>query len=206
VRYTKNVNLAILQQYGLREIIQIVGYPGLWAIVFAESGLFFGFFLPGDSLLVSAGLLASQNIFNIYVLLFILPIAAILGDSVGYWFGRRLGPQIFKQKTLLNKKHVRKTHDFYKKHGGKTIVMARFIPIIRTFAPIVAGAVGMKYRRFIPFSLFGGMFWVVSMLLLGFYLGSSIPNIDEYLIFVIAIIVFISFLPGIVEYSRARLS
>jgi len=196
----------VLQSWDLRELITIVGYPGIWSIVFAESGLFFGFFLPGDSLLVTAGLLASQNYFNIYVLCFILPIAAILGDSVGYWFGKKLGPKLFTQKSskIFNKKHLDNAHDFYKKHGGKTILIARFVPIIRTFAPIVAGAAAMKYKKFISYNLFGGLLWTLSMLLLGYYLGTTVPNIDKYLIPVIACIVLVSFSPAIWEYLRNK--
>lgn len=202
------IGMVILQHWGLKDLIQIIGYPGLWLIIFAESGLFFGFFLPGDSLLVTAGLLASQDFFNLYALLFFLPIAAILGDSVGYWFGSKLGPKIFNQKSskLFNKKHLDSAHDFYKKHGGKTIFIARFAPFIRTFAPIVAGAARMPYLRFISYNIFGGLFWTLSMLLLGYYLGTSIPNVDEYLIFVIGIIVFVSVLPGVVEYLHSKIS
>lgn len=198
----------VLRRYGLKNLVQIVGYPGIWAIIFAESGLFFGFFLPGDSLLVTTGLLASQKFFNIYLLLVVLPIAAIAGDSVGYWFGSKLGPRIFNQKSskLFNKKHLNNAQKFYERYGGKTIVVARFIPFIRTFAPIVAGAASMRYLKFISYNILGGLLWTVGMLCVGYFLGTSVPNIGEHLIPVIAAIVFISLLPGVFEYLRNRLS
>jgi len=166
--------------FDLPYIIQTVGVLGLFFIIFAESGLFFGFFLPGDSLLVTAGLLASQGYFQILVLGFLLMFAAILGDSVGYWFGKKVGPSIFKREDslLFKKSHLTKAHKFYENHGGKTIILARFIPIVRTFAPIVAGAAGMDYKNFISFNIIGGIGWVWGMLLLGYFLGSAIPNVD----------------------------
>jgi membrane-associated protein len=196
--------LILLKQYGLKELIAIVGYPGIWAIVFAESGLFFGFFLPGDSLLVTSGLLASQDYFNFYHLLLILPIAAILGDSVGYWFGKKVGPKIFTddKSLLLDKRHLQEAHRFYEKHGGKTIIIARFIPIIRTFAPIVAGVAQMDYKNFLSFNIIGGTLWTIGMLTLGYTLGNIIPDVDKYLLPVIAIIIFLSLLPPIIEYYK----
>lgn len=198
------VGLLLLEHFGLKNLIAYVGYPGITAIVFAESGLFFGFFLPGDSLLVTTGLLASQSYFNLTYLLFLLPLAAIAGDTVGYWFGRKVGPKIFTEKDslLLDQKHLDNAHRFYEKHGGKTIIIARFIPIIRTFAPIVAGVAQMHYPRFLSYNIFGGLFWTVSMLLLGFFLGNLIPDVDRYLLPLIALIVFLSFLPPIIEYYR----
>jgi len=198
------IGILLLEHYGLKELIAIVGYPGLFAIVFAESGLFFGFFLPGDSLIVTAGLLASQDYFNIYYLLLILPVAAIAGDSVGYWFGKKVGPKIFSEESsaLLNKKHLAEAHKFYDKHGGKTIIIARFIPIIRTFAPIVAGVAQMEYVRFLSYNLAGGLLWTIGMLLLGYFLGNTIPDVDRYLLPIIGIIVFLSLLPPMYEYYK----
>ena len=143
--------------FDLVQIIQTVGYIGLFAIVFAESGLFFGFFLPGDSLLLTAGLLASQGKLDIGVLLVILPVAAILGDNVGYWFGKKTGSRIFSrdESLLFRRKNLLAAQAFYERHGGKTIVLARFMPFIRTFAPIVAGAVEMPFRRFFTFNVVG---------------------------------------------------
>ena len=188
----------------LKEIISAIGYLGLFLIVFAESGLFFGFFLPGDSLIVTAGLLASQGFFNIYYLLIILPIAAVSGDSIGYWFGKKVGPAIFnKEKSFFfDKNHIERANNFYKKHGGKTIIIARFIPIIRTFAPIVAGVAEMDYTKFLRFNIFGGLFWTVGMLVIGFFLGKIIPDVDKYLLPIIALIVFLSLLPPIIEVYK----
>lgn len=198
------VGLLMLEHFGLKHLISVVGYPGLFSIVFAESGLFFGFFLPGDSLLVTAGLLASQDYFNLLILLILLPIAAVGGDSVGYWFGHKVGTKIFKEEGsfLLDKKHLDKAHAFYDKHGGKTIILARFIPVIRTFAPIVAGAAKMEYSRFIQYNVIGGFLWTAGMLLLGYFLGNVIPNVDKYLLPIIGIIVFLSILPPMIEYYR----
>ncbi len=190
--------------FDLKEIISAFGYVGLFSIVFAESGLLFGFFLPGDSLLVTAGLLASQGYFRIEFLLVMLSFAAVSGDSVGYWFGKKVGPKIFaREKSLLfDKKHLERAHRFYEKHGGKTIFIARFVPIVRTFAPIVAGVAQMEYKKFISYNVFGGIFWACGMLLIGFFLGNFVPDVDKYLIPLIALIVFLSFLPPIFEYYK----
>jgi len=192
--------------FNLEEIITTIGIFGLFGVIFAESGLFFGFFFPGDSLLVTAGLLASQGYFRIEVLIPLLIIAAIAGDSIGYWFGKKVGQAIFNRKDtfLFKKAHLIKAHNFYEKHGGKTIIIARFVPIIRTFAPIVAGAVDMTYKNFISYNVFGGIFWVSAMLLFGYFLGNVFPNIDKYLLPVIAVIVFISILPGIIEVYKGN--
>lgn len=176
--------------------LPLLAYSVLASIVFAESGLFFGFFLPGDSLLVTAGLLATQGYFDISVLLVLLSTCAILGDSVGYWMGGRFGRRFFP------KKHLARAEKFYKKHGGKAIVLARFVPIVRTFAPIAAGVAGMEYKRFLSFNIFGGIGWVSAMLLIGYTLGRTIPTIESYLLPVIAVIVFLSLLPGIIEVFK----
>jgi len=187
-------------------LIKTAGYFGLFFIIFAESGLFFGFFLPGDSLLFTAGFLASQGFFNIFVLLGLSAFAAISGDSVGYSFGRRVGKAIFKKDDSLffNKKNLLKAQQFYEKHGSKTIVLARFVPIVRTFAPIVAGAAGMKYRTFITYNLIGGFVWTFGMLLGGFFLGSVIPDVDKYLLPIIGLIIFVSVLPVLREMYLAK--
>ncbi|MFC1710042.1 DedA family protein [Patescibacteria group bacterium] len=192
--------------FDLTQLIITVGVLGLFAIIFAETGLFFGFFLPGDSLLVTAGLLASQGYFNVWLLIPLLCTAAILGDSVGYWFGRKVGPKIFKRKNSLifRKEYLDRAHVFYEKHGGKTIVLARFVPIIRTFAPIVAGAAQMEYSIFISFNVFGGILWITSMTLLGYFLGNVIPDVDKYLIPIIALIVFLSLVPAMYEYYKGK--
>jgi membrane-associated protein len=198
------LGIIMLEHYGLKELIAIVGYPGIFAIVFAESGLFFGFFLPGDSLIVTTGLLASQDYFKILYLLIFLPFAAIAGDSVGYWFGKKVGPKIFTEKDslLLDKRHLDNAHRFYQKYGGKTIIIARFIPIIRTFAPIVAGVAQMEYPKFLSYNVIGGTLWTIGMLSIGYFLGNIIPDVDRYLLPLIALIIFLSLLPALVEYYK----
>ena len=190
--------------FDLPQIIETVGYIGLFAIVFAESGLFFGFFLPGDSLLLTAGLLASQGKLDLAILLIALPIAAILGDSVGYWFGKKTGPRIFRREDslLFRRKNLLAAKTFYERHGGKTIVLARFMPFIRTFAPIVAGAVEMRYSRFLFFNVVGGLLWGVGVTAAGYYLGQSIPDIDRYFLAVVAAVIVLSALPAGVHLTR----
>ena len=191
-----------------RALVQAAGYVGLTAIIFTETGLLIGFFLPGDSLLVTAGLLASQPEFglNVYVMGLILSIAAVAGDTVGYHIGRVSGPRIFSRDDSLffHKKHLLRAQEFYEKHGGKTIVLARFMPIIRTFAPVVAGVGNMKYRTFIAYNVFGGVFWVWSMLFTGYFLGRLIPGIDKHIEKIIILVIFLSILPGIIAWLREK--
>ncbi|MBK6424900.1 MAG: VTT domain-containing protein [Blastocatellia bacterium] len=196
----------IAQIPSIEEVIRWGGTLALIAIVFAETGLLVGFFLPGDSLLVTAGLFAARGDLNVAVLLVTLSIAAIVGDAVGYTIGRRLGPKLFKKEDslLFKRKHLVKAHEFYERYGGKTIVIARFVPIIRTFAPTVAGAAEMTYSKFAAFNVFGGILWVFSMVLGGYALGSVIPNIDKYIHYVIAVVVFLSLLPPVFEWWRER--
>ncbi len=184
-------------------LVRVGGLTAMTAIIFAETGLMIGFFLPGDSLLVTAGVFAATGQLNIWTLNAVLIVAAIVGDTVGYWFGRRVGPALFKRpKSLLfNPDHLRRAHDFYEKHGGKTIILARFMPIIRTFAPIVAGMGQMEYRRFLSFNVFGGLLWVISMTGIGYFLG-QIPGVREHIEIVIIIVVFLSILPGIIAFAR----
>ena len=184
-------------------LVRVGGLTAMTAIVFAETGLMIGFFLPGDSLLVTAGVFAATGQLNIWTLNAVLIVAAIVGDTVGYWFGRRVGPALFKRpKSLLfNPDHLRRAHDFYEKHGGKTIILARFMPIIRTFAPIVAGMGQMEYRRFLSFNVFGGLLWVISMTGIGYFLG-QIPGVREHIEIVIIVVVFLSILPGIIAFAR----
>jgi len=188
----------------LVELIEKVSYVGLFAIIFAESGLFFGFFLPGDSLLLTTGLLVSKGQLNLYILMPLLFVAAVLGDSVGYWFGNKTGPRIFNRDNslLFRRKNLLKAKAFYDKHGGKTITLARFVPFIRTFAPIVAGAVEMHYRRFLFFNLFGGFIWAVGVLLLGYFLGvafGSVEGIDKYFTLLVLAFFFIPGIPGLIH-------
>ena len=192
----------------LRGLVQWAGYVGLTGIIFAETGLLVGFFLPGDSLLVTAGLLASQPNFglNVYLLGLILSIAAIVGDSVGYAIGRATGPRIFTRENslLFNRKHLQRAHAFYERHGGKTIILARFMPIVRTFAPVVAGVAEMEYRSFLAFNVIGGLLWVWSMLFIGYFLGRWVPGIDKHIESVILVVIFLSILPGIISWLRER--
>lgn len=190
----------------LIQLIKTVSYLGLFLIVFAESGLLIGFFLPGDSLLFTAGFLASQGFLNIWLLVPVVFIAAVTGDSVGYAFGRKVGPKLFKREDsrFFNKNHLRKAELFYEKHGGITIILARFMPIVRTFAPIVAGAGKMHYPTFLLFNLVGGAIWTVSMCVGGYFLGKLIPNVDKYLLPIIVGIVLLSILPSVIHVLRER--
>ena len=192
----------------LPALVQWAGYFGLTIIIFVETGLLVGFFLPGDSLLVTAGLLASQPDFglNVYLLGVLLSIAGIVGDSVGYAIGRMTGPRIFNRPDSLffNRKHLERAHAFYEKHGGKTIVLARFMPIVRTFAPVVAGVAEMRYPAFVAYNVFGGLLWVWSMLFTGYFLGRYVPGIDRHIEKVIIVVVFLSILPGIIGWWRER--
>lgn len=185
----------------LVKLIQTIGYVGLVALIFAESGLFFGFFFPGDSLLLTAGLLASRGELALWVLLVSLPLAAILGDNVGYWFGKKVGPPIFQRENslLFRRRNLLAAKSFYDKHGGITIVLARFMPFIRTFAPIVAGAVEMEYRRFVFFNASGGALWAIGITLAGYFVGETVPGIDRYFLLVVALVIIVSALPSLVH-------
>jgi membrane-associated protein len=192
--------------FNIVELIRSVGYLGIIAIIFAESGLFFGFFLPGDSLLLTAGLLAYRGELNIWLLLVTLAPAAILGDNVGYWFGKKAGPPIFNRDNsiLFRRKNLLAAKAFYDKHGGKTVILARFMPFIRTFAPIVAGAVEMKYSRFIFFNAIGGVLWATGVTLAGYFLGRSFPTevMDRYFLVIVLAVIFLSALPAMVHVWR----
>jgi len=190
----------------LQAIIQAIGHIGIFAIVFAESGLFFGFFFPGDSLLFTAGLLASKGLLNIYSLLFGSFVFAVLGDSVGYAFGAKVGPKIFTKddSLLFQKKHIERTRIFYERYGYKTILLARFVPIVRTFAPILAGVGGMRYRTFLSYNIIGGFLWAVGVTSAGYWLSSIVPGIDQYLIPIVLFIILISVMPPILEWWRER--
>jgi len=193
--------------YNVPELIRIGGLLGLVAIVFAETGLMVGFFLPGDSLLVTAGLFAARGDLDIFWLNVCLIAAAIVGDAVGYWIGYRTGEALYSRPDsfFFRRSHLIKTHEFYEKHGGKTIVIARFMPIVRTFAPVVAGAATMTYRRFAVYNALGGVLWVTSMTLTGYFLGLAVPDIDRHIHIVVAVVIFLSLLPGIITVLRAKL-
>jgi len=200
----------ILNWFGFQDMSDLVrwcGYIGLIIIVFAETGLLVGFFLPGDSLLVTAGVFAFRGDLDIWTLNALLIPAAILGDATGYWFGAKTGPKLYERKDsrLFKQRHLQAAKDFYEKHGGKTIIIARFVPIIRTFAPIVAGVAQMSYRRFASFNVFGGLGWVVSMTFVGYFLANLIPGIDKHIEPVIILVVFLSLIPGIIHFGKAWL-
>src|SRR3989344_2263622 len=184
--------LLSLIQYGV-----FFAYIVLFFIIFAESGLLIGFFLPGDSLLFTAGFLASKGFMNIYILVAGFFIAAVTGDSVGYWSGHKVGKRLFHRENslLFHKDNLLKAKAFYEKHGGKTIILARFMPMVRTFAPIVAGIADMHYQTFLMFNLIGGLLWAVGLTLAGFFLGSLIPDVDRYLLPILLVIIFFSVAP-----------
>ena len=188
------------------ELIAWGGYLGLALIIFSETGILAGFFLPGDSLLVTAGLVASQGKLDYLTLNALLVFCAIAGDTVGYWIGYYAGPRLFKREEsfFFRKSHLERTHRFFERHGGKTIVLARFVPIVRTFAPTVAGVGKMSYRKFLSYNVFGGLFWVLGMTSIGFFLGRSIPDIEKHLHLVIAIVIAVSFLPLVFEWLKSR--
>lgn len=192
--------------FDLVALIKAAGYAGLFGIIFAESGLFIGFFLPGDSLLFTAGFLASQNYLNIWLLVPLMIAAAVLGDNVGYAFGKKVGPAIFSKpdSLLFNKAHLDRAHQFFEKHGRKTIILARFVPVVRTFAPILAGVGNMHYRVFFAFNIIGGLLWGAGITLLGYFLGTAIPGVDRYLLPIIAAIVILSVLPALTHFFPLR--
>jgi membrane-associated protein len=189
----------------LDELIRNYGawtYGILFFIIFFETGFVVTPFLPGDSLLFAVGTFAARGSFDLYLAMLLLSVAAILGDTVNYWIGWWVGPKVFHQESrFLNRKYLQRTHEFYEKYGGKTIIIARFVPIIRTFAPFVAGIGTMSYGKFIAYNVIGGVGWVVSITLAGYFFG-NIPVVKNNFTFVIFAIIFISILPGIIEYIR----
>ncbi|MDQ6719016.1 MAG: VTT domain-containing protein [Gemmatimonadota bacterium] len=192
--------------HNLPELIQWAGFVGLAAIIFSETGLLVGFFLPGDSLLVTAGLLGARGYFNVYALAPLLTLAAIIGNSTGYLIGRASGPRIFRREDslLFNKKHATRAHEFYERHGKKTIILAQFMPIIRTFSPVVAGVGGMEFRHFFTYNLVGAILWIWSMVFIGFFLGRYIPGVDKHIEIVVILVVLISISPGVISGLRSR--
>ena len=189
----------------LRELIRLGGVPFVSLIIFVETGLFVGFFLPGDSLLVTAGILAGQKLIPIRWLLISGIICAIVGDQLGYWIGRSAGPALYRREDsfLFRRSHLQRAHDFYEKYGGRAVILARFVPIVRTFCPPVAGAARMRYSTYLLFDIFGGAFWIGSMLLGGYIAGSRIPNITQYLHYIIGVIIFLSILPPAISILRS---
>jgi membrane-associated protein len=197
--------------YDVQGLVRFGGLAALTAIIFAETGLLVGFFLPGDSLLVTAGLYCTsvageQPLLNIVWLNLAAMTAAIVGDTVGYWLGAKTGPKLFtrEQSLFFSRKHLLRTKAFYERHGGKTIIIARFMPFVRTFAPVVAGVGQMNYRRFLSFNVFGGLGWVLSMSMLCFSLGKVYPPITKQIDKVVILIIFVSLIPGAVSYLANR--
>lgn len=190
--------------FDLVSLIKGAGYLGVAAIVFTESGLLIGLFFPGDSLLFTAGFLASQGYLSIVPLLLIAFIAAVLGDNTGYWLGKRFGPSVFRRQgsLLLDPDHVRRAEEYFQKHGPKTIILARFIPVIRSIVPILAGVGSMHWRTFFFFNVVGGLMWGVGVTLAGYYVGSVIPNIDTYIIPITLLIILVSVAPGLWHVLR----
>ena len=197
---------------GLKQLVISLGpltFCGIVSgILFVETGLFVGFFLPGDSLLVTAGIFAGQKDVHVPLLWLLIPgmFCAIVGDQLGYWIGRSAGPALYKREDsfLFRRSHLQRAHDFYEKYGGRAVILARFVPIVRTFCPPVAGAARMPYSRYLLFDIFGGTFWVGSMVLGGYLLGSRVPNIGKYLHLVIGTIILLSILPPIIGLLRTR--
>lgn len=190
--------------FEIMPLIQTIGLFGVMVFIFAESGLFFGFFLPGDSLLFTAGVLAGAGYFSIAALFIGSFVMAVLGDTFGYYFGKKIGPKIFsKENSLLwNKKHIEKTKNFFSKHGNKAVTLARFVPIVRTFTPILAGVGNMKYGTFILWNILGGLLWTATMIFSGYFLGSRFNNIDSYILPIILIIILVSLIPVLVEFFK----
>jgi membrane-associated protein len=197
---------ALFNPDGLRELIRAGGAPLICTIVFIETGFFVGFFLPGDSLLVTAGILSAGGVIPLRWLLIPVMLCAIAGDQIGYWIGRSAGATLYRREDSLffRRSHLQRAHDFYEKYGGRAVILARFVPIVRTFCPPVAGAAGMPYTRYLAFDIFGGIFWVGTMILGSYSLGHLIPNIAQRIHYVIAVVILLSILPVIVSLLRAK--
>lgn len=190
----------------LTAFIRGAGYLGLFGIIFAESGVLIGLFFPGDSLLFTAGFLASQGYFNIVLLTLLAFAGAVLGDNVGYAFGKRAGPHLFKKEDsfFFHKDHLLRARVFYERYGGKALIMARFMPVIRTLAPILAGVGKMRYGAFLFYNFVGGVLWAIGVTLLGYFLGATIPNADRYLTPIIIFIILTSFFPSLIHVVRNK--
>src|SRR5580692_7071027 len=194
--------------FNVKGLIEWGGTLLVCVIVFIETGFFVGFFLPGDSLLVTAGVFAASGQLHLSELMLLVPLCAIVGDQIGYWIGRKAGQALYRREDSLvfRKRHLQRAHDFYEKYGGKTVIMARFIPIVRTFCPPVAGAAEMSYGRYVAYDVAGGLLWGGGMVLGGYFLGRQIPNISENIHYVIAVVIFLSLLPPAISVLRARTS
>ncbi len=193
-----------MPHFDLESLIRAAGYLGLFGIIFAETGLLIGFFLPGDSLLFTAGFLASQDYLNIWLLVAVCFVAAVTGDAVGYAFGHRVGRRLFQrpESRLFRPEYLRRAEVFFEQHGGKAVILARFMPIVRTFVPIIAGVGAMRYPRFAAFNVIGALLWAVGLPIAGYYLGKSIPNVDRYLLPIILVIIIVSIAPTAIHVWR----
>jgi membrane-associated protein len=198
--------LSTLFMVSMPELVQAFGHAGLFVLVFIETGLPIGFVLPGDSVLFTAGLLASQGYLDIWVLAPLLALAAVLGDSVGYWLGAALGPKLFASESnrIFKKSYLTRTEEFYAKYGARAVVLARFVPLVRTFVPFLAGAGSMRYRTFFAYNVLGGLLWGAGLPLAGYFLGAAVPGIDRYVLLIVAVILVVSCLPVVFEYLGAR--
>jgi membrane-associated protein len=194
--------------FNVKGLIEWGGTLLVCIIVFVETGFFVGFFLPGDSLLVTAGVFAASGQLHLSELLLLVPLCAIVGDQIGYWIGRKAGQALYRREDsfVFRKRHLQRAHEFYDKYGGKTVILARFIPIVRTFCPPVAGAAEMSYGRYVAYDVAGGILWGGGMVLGGYFLGRQIPNISENIHYVIAVVIFLSLLPPAIGMLRARSS
>ena len=197
---------AVFDPDGLRELIRAGGSPLICTIVLVETGFFVGFFLPGDSLLVTAGILSAGGVIPLKLLLLPVMLSAIVGDQIGYWIGRSAGAALYRREDsfFFRRSHLERAHDFYQEYGGRAVILARFVPIIRTFCPPVAGAAKMPYGRYMTFDIFGGVFWVGTMILGSYFLGHLIPHIAERIHYVIAVVILLSIMPAIISILRAR--
>jgi len=197
---------SLFDPQGLKELIRHGGAPLICTIVFIETGFFVGFFLPGDSLLVTAGVLSAGDVIPLRWLLAPVMLCAIIGDQVGYWIGRSAGSALYRKEDsfLFRRSHLQRAHNFYEKYGGRAVILARFVPVVRTFCPPVAGAAQMSYLRYLTYDIFGGIFWVGTMILGGYSLGRTIPNISQRIHYVILVVVILSLLPAIISFLKVR--
>jgi len=195
-----------IQNFDITQWVSTIGYTGLLLIVLIETGFFFGFFLPGDSLVFAAGLLASKHIFNIWILVPALVFTAMLGYTIGYWFGDKLGHWLMRRKDTIwfKKRYIHQAHEFYERHGGKALVIGRLVPVVRTFVPIVAGMASMQYRSYFLYNVIGAVLWGGVITLMGYYIGALIPTAGEYILPVVLVIIFLSVLPGVFHYLKHR--
>ena len=197
---------ALYDPEGLKELVRSGGAPLICFIVFIETGFFVGFFLPGDSLLITAGIFAAAGVLPLRWLLLPVMACAIVGDQIGYWIGRTAGPALYRREDsfFFRRSHLQRAHEFYEKYGGRAVILARFVPIVRTFCPPVAGAAQMPYFHYFLFDIFGGIFWVGAMILGGFFLGRSVPNIGQKIHYVIIVVAVLSVLPALISILRSR--